>query len=164
MTSKELEIKLQAGATLSSVLTFVDGQDCTIFKAEKFCAGDEVLYIPDIALNEIPIDIPLNIDNSMSDHSNGKWGSMTVAEQIYTVLSYCYTGDDFLLECDGNERLAEELFHYCDWQHPSSALPELEYDEDAEASVQNDTSKSRREITMSNTNYNPILRVIEMFY
>lgn len=130
MTKESLKIKLQAGATLSECLTFTDGQDCTIFKAESFCAGDEVLYIPDIALNEIPVDIPLNIDNSMSDNSNGKWGVMKAAGQIRTVLSYCYTGDDFLSECDGNIRLAEDLFHYCDWQRPSSALPELIDDEE----------------------------------
>lgn len=164
MTSKELEIKLQAGATLSEILVFVDGQDCTIFKAKKFCAGDEVLYIPDVELNEIPINIPLNVDNSMSDNSNGKWGSMTAAEQITLILSYCYTGDDFLSECDGNERLAEDLFHYCDWQHPSSALPELECDEEAELSVQNDAPLTKEETTMPYNNHNSILRVLETIY
>ena len=164
MTSKELEIKLQAGATLNEILVFVDGQDCTIFKAKEFCTGDEVLYIPDVELNEIPINIPLNVDNSMSDNSNGKWGSMTAAEQITLILSYCYTGDDFLSECDGNERLAEDLFHYCDWQHPSSALPELEDDEEAGTPVQNDTPKTKEEATMSNNNHNSILRVIETIY
>ena len=42
------------------------------------------------------------------------------------------TGNDFLSVCDGDERLAKELFHYCDWQHPTSALPELEDYEETE--------------------------------
>lgn len=137
MTSKELERKLQAGTPLSEALTFTDGQDCTIFKAEKFCAGDEVLYIPDISLNHIPIDIPLNIDNSLSDRTNGYWEPMTGEQQIGLVLSYCYTGNDFLSVCKRDAQQAEELFHYCDWQHPSSALPELAYDEEPEDAIQN---------------------------
>ena len=46
------------------------------------------------------------------------------------VLSCCYTGKDFLDEFDGDAVLAERLFWYCDWQHPSSAACEIEDEED----------------------------------
>ena len=42
----------------------------------------------------------------------------------------CYTGNDFIDLCDGDVKLAERLFRYCDWQHPSSALNEVTDDEE----------------------------------
>ena len=74
---------------------------------------DEIIYIPDISLNDIPMDRPLR---------NG--------EEIEEVLSVCYAGVDFVQECAGDVKLAEQLFYYCDWQHPSSALPEVDYEDE----------------------------------
>ena len=51
-------------------------------------------------------------------------------EEIEEVISHCFTGADFVDECAQNEELAERLFYYCDWQHPSAALPEVEDDEE----------------------------------
>lgn len=133
MKISELEKALLGGKALSEVLPLRDGQDCTIYKADIFRPDDTILYIPDISLNEIPIDLVLNIDNSMSDASNGGWGSMTVAEQIHTVLSYCYTGEMFVEICEGDEALAWRLFCYVDWQHPTSALDEVNYDDQDDA-------------------------------
>ena len=53
-------------------------------------------------------------------------------EEIEEILDQCYTGDDFIEECDGDVEKAERLFWYCDWQHPCSALPEIEDDEEGE--------------------------------
>lgn len=95
-----------------------------IYKAEDFVPGDEVIYIPDLDLNEIPTEVKLNTDNSMFEQKAG-WGPMSAEEQIRVVLSYCYTGQDFVDECGGNEELAKRLFWCCDWQNPGSAYPEI---------------------------------------
>ena len=130
MTKQELREKLMSGQILDELFHFTRGQECLIFKADKFCAGDEIIYIPDIDLNEIPVDTNLSVDNSMMDELNRGWGPMTAQEQINLALSFCYTGDDFVDECGGDVEKAERLFWYCDWQHPSSAVDELDDDED----------------------------------
>ena len=113
MTRKEIEIELRKGRTLDSILHFVRGQECMIFKADKFQLGDEVLYIPDIDLNEIPTDEDLSRNE----------------EEIKGVLEHCYTGNDFVDLCRGKIKHAQELFDYCDWQGPSSALDEIIFNE-----------------------------------
>ena len=133
MKISELEKALLSGKALSDVLPFRDGQDCTIYKADIFRPDDTILYIPDISLNEIPTELALNTDNSLSEASNGKWGCMTAEEQIRVVLSYCYTGEMFVEICEGDEALAWRLFCYVDWQHPTSALDEVNYDDQDDA-------------------------------
>ena len=105
MTKSELKSRLKAGECLNDLLPFGPGQDCEINKAEGFAAGDEVIYIPDIILNRIHINKPI-----------------TDPEELEEVLFSCYTGDDFVEECDGNQEKAEALFWFCDWQHPASAF------------------------------------------
>ena len=114
MTKEALRMKLEAGRIMDELFHYTAGQQCTIYKAAAFTTGAEVIYIPDICLNDIPMDRPLG--NS---------------EEIEEVLSVCYTGDDFVQECEGDVRLAERLFSYCDWQHPSSALPEVDDEDEA---------------------------------
>lgn len=109
MTKTELCGKLQNGSTMAELFAFRNGQDCEIFKADGFMPGEEILYIPDLALNEIPVT-----------------GTVANDSDLEEILSCCYTGDDFIRECSGNTEKAEMLFRYCDWQHPSSALPELD--------------------------------------
>lgn len=113
MTKETLRKKLEVGRIMDDLFHYSAGQECSIYKAAAFIVGDEIIYIPDISLNNIPMDRPL---------MNG--------EEIEEVLSLCYTGDDFVQECAGDVGLAERLFYYCDWQHPSSALPEVDHDED----------------------------------
>ena len=113
LTKQELRSKLQQGHTLNELLAFGPGQDCEIFKADKFHAGDVVIYVPDVALNHIPLDRPI-----------------TGPEELDEVLSQCYTGQDFIDECSGDTKRAGRLFCYCDWQHPSSAVDELADDEE----------------------------------
>ena len=125
----ELKQGLLSGKPLSELLPLQDGQDCTIYKADRFFPDDTILYIPDISLNEIPAYLDLSVDNALSDASNGKRGSMTAEEQVNLVLSYCYTGEMFVEVCSGDEALAWRLFCYVDWQHPSSALDEVDYDD-----------------------------------
>lgn len=105
---QQLEMFLMEQHSLADVLPFTDGQECVIYKAPEFEPGDTVLYIPDLDLNDIPTDAPLE---DIYDRGN--------------VLGCCYTGDDFIYLCDGDEKRAEELFWYCDWQHPASAVDEL---------------------------------------
>ena len=113
LTKQELKAKLQQGHTLNDLLAFGPGQDCEIFKADKFYPWDAVVYVPDVLLNHIPLDRPI-----------------TDLEELDEVLSNCYTGQDFIDECCGDVEKAKRLFCYCDWQHPSSAIDELDDDEE----------------------------------
>ena len=115
MTKAELREYLKAGYFMNDAFDFGPGQDCEIFKADFFEAGDEIIYIPDVSLNEIPMNAPI-----------------TDEEVIDEVIGKCYTGNNFIEECDGDKELAERLFWYCDWQHPSSALPEVDDREENE--------------------------------
>ena len=114
LTRQELRVQLQQGHTLNDLLAFGPGQDCEIFKADKFYHGDIVVYVPDVSLNHIPLERPI-----------------TDLEELDEVLSQCYTGQDFIDECCGDVEKAERLFYYCDWQHPSSAVDELDDEEES---------------------------------
>ena len=105
---------------LEAVLPLSDGQDCLIYKAMAFSVNDEIIYIPDVWENN------LDMLNS-SDDDDG----ISYAQRV---VDNCYTGKDFVDICGGNVELAESLFHYCDWQHPISALPEVDDREAGEAS------------------------------
>lgn len=109
MTKAELKDKLRAGYFMNDVFDFSVGQDCLMFKSDSFAAGDEIIYIPDVLLNDIPTCSPI-VD----------------AEVIDDVISICYTGDDFVSICSGDIEKAKRLFSYCDWQHPSSAVDEID--------------------------------------
>ena len=100
MTAKELKKKLIEGYRLKDLFHFSDGQDCIIYKSD-FEITDDIIYIPDIDLNEINIDTKLN------------------KEEIKNVLHSCYTGNDFVEECNGHKDVEEELFEFVDWQHPN---------------------------------------------
>ncbi len=109
MTKTELRQALRSGQLLCDLIPLRSGQDCEIFKTDAFQPGSDIIYIPDIALNDLPA-----------------FGEVLNEEEIEEVIGCCYTGDDFIEECDGDVELAERLFWYCDWQHPSSALPEVD--------------------------------------
>ena len=112
LTKQELRLQLRQGHTLNDLLALGPGQDCEIFKADRFYPGDAIIYVPDVALNHIPLDRPI-----------------TDSEELSEALSNCYTGQDFIDECGGDVEKSERLFYYCDWQHPSSAIDELADDE-----------------------------------
>lgn len=115
MTKTELNSCLKAGHVLEDLLPLTDGQECLIYKATKFSEGEDIIYIPDVFLNEIPYD-----------------RACVSADEIREVIGMCYTGNDFLELCHGHGKSATELFVYCDWQHPSSALCEIpEIDEES---------------------------------
>lgn len=116
MTKAELLAHLKAGRFMDDAFSFGPGQDCDIFKADQFRAGDEIIYIPDVYLNAIPMGT-----------------CITDEETIEEVIGNCYTGDDFIEECGGDRELAERLFWYCDWQHPISAHTEIEDEEEEES-------------------------------
>lgn len=113
MTKDELHVSLSAGKTMDELFHCISGQECLIYKASEFSDGNEIIYIPDVDLNNIPMDRPLKDGVEIED-----------------VLGVCYTGREFVDECGGDTELAQRLFHYCDWQHPSSALPEVDCGED----------------------------------
>lgn len=113
MTKSELRASLAKHRVLDDQFKIVDGQDCLIVKAERFSVGNEIIYVPDLDLNGISFGVRLD------------------EEEIAAILSSCYTGNDFLEECGGDAGLAKRLFDYCDWQHPSSALPEIDCEGEA---------------------------------
>lgn len=100
MTKQEMKDKLLTGSVLEDLFEFSDGQNCLIYKG-NFEVSDQIIYIPDVDLNEIDTE------------------SVLEDEEIENVLNHCYTGNDFVMECDGNEKLARELFEFVDWQHPN---------------------------------------------
>lgn len=108
MRKEELGVRLKAGEILGDIMVFRDGQECEIFKAEEFHVGDEIIYIPDVYLNMLPVNKPCLDDEEADD-----------------VVLCCYTGRDFIDICDGDVEAAKRLFGYCDWQHPLSALWEV---------------------------------------
>lgn len=85
LTKDELIHKLQAGAKMEDLFDFRAGQECEIFKTASLIPGDKIIYIPDLSLNKIPTSRPVNDP-----------------EEIKDILHSCYTGDEFLEECDGN--------------------------------------------------------------
>lgn len=98
MTRGEVYSALRSGKSLNEIFRFTEGQDCMIYKADSFEISDNVIYIPDLDLNEIITDRPLT------------------EEEIEKIP--IYTGKDFLSECNGKEDAARLLFSFCDWQHP----------------------------------------------
>lgn len=112
MTIEKVRERLNNGEMLSEIFNFTDGQDCLIYKGE-WNPGDDVIYIPDIDLNEIPIDRSLE-----------RWTEY-YANEIELAISNMYTGRDFVMIADGDKDVAEKLFYYCDWQNPSSAIDEV---------------------------------------
>ena len=90
MKKHEVMSALKEGKTIKSLFQLIDGQECMIYKADKFTDSDEVIYIPDLGIRLDEVSL--------------------------------YTGEDFIMECNGNRRLAEDLFSYVDWQAPSAAL------------------------------------------
>ena len=121
MTKSELRYKLQNGLTLSDCFEFRSGQDCEIFKAKEFDDSEQIIYVPDIDLNELR----MYVDNAVCTD-----GEKEMADVIDEIIGCCYTGTDFVELCEGNLEKAAYLFDYCDWQHPSSAYPEIDDEDD----------------------------------
>lgn len=114
VTKDALRNYLLSGGRLDEILDPSQGQECLIFKADRFYLGDTIVYIPDLFLNNIP------------------YGRSVNAEEIDHILHHCYTGDDIIRDCGGNVITARYLFAYLDWQHPVSALDEIQ-EEDGSA-------------------------------
>lgn len=110
MTHEQVKARLIAGEKLEDMFPIVSGQECDIIKAEEFSATDDIIYFPDLYMNDL----------------DGRAWNEDEAERI---ASDGYSGIDFLFLCDGKEDLARELFNYCDWQNPASALPEVKGNE-----------------------------------
>ena len=124
MTKSELTTELFCGKTISELFQLRDGQECIIFKTNEFIADDNICYIPDLDLNHIPTNVVF-------------W-----KDEIEEVVSCCYTGNDFVEECGGDEELAERLFWYCDWQHPCSAIDEVQDDDDVPVIIRMDYNRA----------------------
>ena len=101
MTKEYLRKELECGKRLKDLFEFSDGQDCIIYKGKfDLNNAENIIYIPDIFLNDIDIDT-----------------DFLTEMEIKNVLNNCYTTNDFLEEAQGHVNLAESLFDYVDWQH-----------------------------------------------
>ena len=99
VTKEQLKERLKNGEHLEDIFEFTDGQECLIYKG-NFEVSDNIIYIPDIWLNELNVD------------------SRATEEDIEDIIHNCYTGKDFMEECHDIESVAETLFNIVDWQHP----------------------------------------------
>lgn len=102
MTKEELKEKLLYN-NIEDVLTMRAGQDCSMYKEDKFSDDDNIIYIPDISLNDLYCPY--------KEESREEYADRVIKE--------CYTGKDFNEECDGTEITGKELFEFVDWQHPN---------------------------------------------
>ncbi len=108
MKYNDLIVNLKEGWPLNSLLNLTSGQCCDIYKAEGRCFDFfEVIYIPDVFMNDIPFD-----------------RAMT-ADEITRCSAYFYVWKDFLDLCKTEDK-ALELFDLCDWANPSTVLDEME--------------------------------------
>lgn len=99
MNKYQLRGHLQVGKPLTALFNFTEGQDCMIYKS-NFDKSNEIIYIPDLGLNEIETDRALT------------------EEEIDQVINNCYSGYDFIDICNNHENVAKALFNFVDWQHP----------------------------------------------
>ena len=116
MTKDEVREKLMSGCTMGELFNFTQGDECLIFKADKFVLGNEIIYIPDVDMYGISMD-----------------AAVKSTEYVVYILACCYTGDDFAQDCRDagvDEKYAERLFWLCNWQYPSSVLAEGWPDDD----------------------------------
>lgn len=100
INKRELAARLKQGECLEEIFDFTDGQECLIYKGE-FEVSDNIIYIPDIYLNKLNL------------------GVVETGENLNDILKNCYTGNDFLKECNGYKNIAKALFDFVDWQHPN---------------------------------------------
>lgn len=114
MTKVELRAALEKGSTLCDLFEVVSGEECEIVKHDRFEASDDIIYIPDLRLNDIPITRPMT------------------QKEIQETLYSCYTGNDFLYMCGSSGPSAKALFDACTWQHPSSLLEGIDGEEEEE--------------------------------
>lgn len=121
MKKSELKNALLAGKTLSQCFELREGQECEIVKKEIFSPSDEICYVPDIDLNELREYVAHPVMTEKAEETD---------EIIADILNCCYTGKDFIDLCGGDAKKAEELFYFCDWQHPSSAIGEGFFEEE----------------------------------
>ena len=115
MNKVYLKKELETGCPLDLILELTTGQcGCTIYKELKaddiirYGMHDEVCYIPDMELNDIPYEKP-NLS----------------AEETADILENCYTFQDFIDLCHGDVNKAKIVYGNCDWQHPSSEYEEM---------------------------------------
>lgn len=101
MNREELRKELLT-KNLPEVLPLIDGQECVIFKADRFEATDQIMYFGDVFLGEA---------YAPSEETREEYAKR-VSEQAYT-------GEEILQEACGYMAVAEELFRFCDWQAPN---------------------------------------------
>lgn len=100
MTREEAKKFLLEGKKIGEIFDLIPGQACLIYKGEwpdNPEASDEIIYIPDIDLNDLKDD------------------DMPTSEKI----NFMYTAQDFLNQTGGNIAAAKDLFDFVDWQNPN---------------------------------------------
>jgi hypothetical protein len=116
MKKEELRQNLLHGKTLSDCFEFTQGENCLIFKSATFENSEKIIYIPDVFLNELSKYVDNGISADSSEEAN---------KIVDDILEVCYTGKDFIEECDGNVAMAEYLFCCCNWENPSTVHEDI---------------------------------------
>lgn len=77
MTKAVLRLNLASGKTMNELFHYTAGQECLIYKAAAFTAGNEIIYIPDIVFNDIPMDSPPRAKKNLKKFSLNATPAMT---------------------------------------------------------------------------------------
>ena len=108
LSKEEIKRKLLIGETLDDLFEWMEDSECVFFKG-PWNPGkpEEVIYVPDIDLNELVTDRPLT------------------PEEVSDALRHMYTTQDFMDICDEDVPFIGKLcYWWCNWQHPATAYHE----------------------------------------
>lgn len=98
--------------------------DGVVYKDDKaFESGEGVCYIPEFGFenaNENPFEFAIK-----------ECIASEIEDNTYVAIQG-YTRQDFIKLCDGNEKLARELYEHVDWQHPETLWNEWLEDEETQ--------------------------------
>ena len=90
--------------------------DGVIYKDdEAFETGEGVCYVPEFEFE--------NADENPFEFEIKECIASEIADNPYVAIQG-YTRQDFIELCDGNAKLAQELYDHVDWQHPETLWDE----------------------------------------
>lgn len=82
MTKQEILKLLRNGVKLNQIFDFISGQECEIYKSDDWTQAreDDIVYIPDISLNDICIDKNIHFEDER----------LYILRQFYRKKRFCF--------------------------------------------------------------------------